>query len=175
MNRDWTPKALGICLAIGGSALPAPASASEGTLEIIPDPRLTVLLLVLFLILVPVLQRLLFAPLLRVLDEREEKIDGTQARAAALNQEAEGELARHEAAVRAARAEAERAHKATLAGAQAQHAESVARARSESAQLVESARREAGTLLGEARQVLQTQTRELAREAAGRILGRNLS
>jgi len=175
MNRDWTRKALGICLAIGGSALATPASASEGTLEIIPNLRLTLLLLLLFLLLVPVLQRLLFAPLLRVLDEREERIEGTQTRAAAINQEAEGELARHEAAVKAARAEAEGAYKTTLAAAQAHHAESVALARGESAQLVESARREIGTLLGEARKVLQTQTRELAREAAGRILGRSLS
>jgi F-type H+-transporting ATPase subunit b len=175
MNRDWTRKALAICLAIGWSALASPASASEGTLEIIPDPRLVALLLVLFLLLVPVLQRLLFAPLLRVLDEREERIEGTQSRAAALNQEAEGELTRHEAAVRAARAEAERAYKATLAAAQAHHAESMAAARSESAQLVESARRELGTLLEGARRVLRTQTQELAREAAGRILGRSLS
>ena len=131
--------------------------------------------LVFFLLLVPVLQRLLLAPLLGVLDEREERIEGTQTRAAALNQEAEGELARHEAAVRAARAEAERAFKATIAAAQAHHAESIDAARSESAQLIESARQELSTLVGEARQVLLTQTRELAREAAGRILGRSLS
>jgi F-type H+-transporting ATPase subunit b len=175
MNRDWTRKALAICLAIGCSAPAAPALASEGTLEIIPDPRLVALLLVFFLLLVPVLQRLLLAPLLGVLDEREERIEGTQTRAAALNQEAEGELARHEAAVRAARAEAERAFKATIAAAQAHHAESIDAARSESAQLIESARQELSTLVGEARQVLLTQTRELAREAAGRILGRSLS
>jgi len=175
MNLGWSRKALVVCLATGSSILAQPASASEGTLEIIPDLRLVALLIVLFLILVPVLQRLLFAPLLGVLDEREQKIEGTQARAAELNQAAEAELARHEAALRAARAEAERAHKATLTSAQTHHAESVAAARGESQRIVESARREISAALGEARRVLQTQTRELAREAAARILGRTLS
>ncbi|HME72627.1 MAG TPA: hypothetical protein VKM54_22590 [Myxococcota bacterium] len=175
MNLDWSRKALAVCLATGWGTLAAPASASEGALEIIPDLRLVALLVVLFLLLVPVLHRLLLAPLLGVLDERDQKIEGTQARAAELNQEAEAELARHGAAVRAARAEAERAHKATLAAAQTHHAESVAAARSESSQIVESARRELSAALGEARRVLQTQTRELARDAAARILGRSLS
>jgi F-type H+-transporting ATPase subunit b len=175
MSRDWTRKAFAIGVAMGASAFARSAAASEGTLEIIPDPHLVGLLIVLFLVLVPVLQRLLFAPLLQVLDEREARIEGTQTRAAELSRDAEAELARHEAAVRAARAEAERAHKAALAAAQAQLSESVAAARGESAQRVESARREIGRALEGARSVLQTQTRELAREAAARILGRSLS
>ncbi|HBZ71256.1 MAG TPA: hypothetical protein DEP35_16610 [Deltaproteobacteria bacterium] len=175
MNLDWSRKALAVSLAMGWSALAAPASASEGVLEIIPDLRLVALLIVLFLLLVPVLNRLLFRPLLGVLDERDQKIEGTQERAAQLGQQAEAELARYEAAVRAAHAEAERARKAALEVAQTRHAESVAAARSESAHVVESARRELTGALKEARSALQAQTRELAQEAAARILGRSLS
>lgn len=175
MNLDGSRKALAVSLATGWIALAQPASASEGALEIIPDLRLVALLVVLFMLLVPLLNRLLFQPLLGVLDERDRKIEGTQTRAAELNQQAEAELARHEAAVRAAHAEAERGRKAALEAAQSRHAASVAAARSESAQVVESARRELSAALQDARSVLQTQTRELAREAASRILGRSLS
>jgi len=175
MNLDGSRKALAVSLATGWIALAAPASASEGVLEIIPDLRLVALLIVLFMLLVPLLNRLLFRPLLGVLDERDQKIEGTQTRAAELNQEAEAELARHEAAVRTARTEGERGRKAALEAARTRHAESVAAARFESAQVVESARRELSAALREARSVLQTQTRELAREAAARILGRSLS
>jgi F-type H+-transporting ATPase subunit b len=175
MNLDGSRKALAVGLATGWIALAAPAFASEGALEIIPDLRLLALLVVLFMLLVRVLNRLLFQPLLGVLDERDQKIEGTRTRAAELNQEAEAELARHEAAVRAARAEAERGRKAALEAARTRHAESVSAARSESARVVESARAQLRAALGEARRVLQTQTRELAREAAARVLGRSLS
>ncbi|HYB13353.1 MAG TPA: ATP synthase F0 subunit B [Myxococcota bacterium] len=175
MNFGLSRLVLAVGLAAGGSAFAATASASEGTLQIIPDFRLVLLLIVLFLLLVPVLQRLLFRPLLGVLEEREQKIEGTQARAATLQQEAEAEFERHETAIRAARVEAERAYKTTLEAAQARHAEAVAAARGESAQVVESARRALRSALEEARRILQVQTRELAREAAARILGRSLS
>jgi F-type H+-transporting ATPase subunit b len=174
MNLDASRKALVLGLSIG-SAFAVPASASEGSLEIIPDLRLVSLLIVLFLILVPLLNRLLFRPLLAVLDERDRQIEGTEARANELSQQAEQELARHEAAVREARAEAERARKATIDGAQSAQADSLAAARGEVARVVESARSELRAAMGEARRVLQGQSRELARDAAARLLGRSLS
>jgi len=174
MSLDASRKALVLGLSVG-SALPLPASAAEGSLVIIPDLRLVALLIVLFLILVPVLNRLLFQPLLAVLDERERQIEGTEARANELGQQAEQELARYEAAVRDARGEAERARKTTIDAAQSAQADSVAAARSEVASVVESARSELRAAMGVARRVLQSQSRELAREAAARLLGRSLS
>ena len=56
--------------------LPRIAAASEGGLEIYPDPLRLLVLLVLLVILVPVLDRLLFKPLLGVLDARAERIEG---------------------------------------------------------------------------------------------------
>jgi F0F1-type ATP synthase membrane subunit b/b' len=77
--------------------------------------------------------------------------------------------------VREARMEGERAYKAAVAAAQTNHSQSIAAARSESGRLLESARQDIGGALVEARRVLETQSRELAREAAARILGRSLS
>lgn len=154
-------------------ALPRAAVASEDGLQIIPDPVTLGILLALFAVLVPLLNNLLFKPLLGVLDEREARIEGARARAAELAQQSAALLARHDEAVRQAREtahveqtrlveEARRAHQATVGEARGVAERDVHTARGEIARNADAAR---GTLSSEAE--------PLARDIAARLLGRS--
>src|SRR5262249_42682530 len=79
-----------------------PARAEGGPLVIVPN-RTALVLLAVFVVLVPVVNRLLLAPLMGVLDERESRIEGARRRAAELAEQASALVARHDAAVRGAR------------------------------------------------------------------------
>ncbi len=152
---------------------PQIASASDDALDINPEPVRLLLLLGLFVILVPVLDRLLFKPVLAVLDARESRIEGARVRAAELSQQAAGLLARHDDAVRQAREtahveqvrlveEARRAHQATVGEARVAAEHEIIGARGELARAADSVR---GALSAEAE--------PLAREITARLLGRS--
>ena len=155
------------------AALPQAAAASEEGLQIIPDLTTVGILIALFVVLVPVLNALLFKPLLGVLDERAARIEGARARAAELARQAAGLLARHDEAMRQAREtahveqvrlveEARRAHQATVGEARAAAEREIHGARSEISRNADSAR---GTL--------GDQAEPLAREITARLLGRS--
>lgn len=150
-----------------------PAFASEG-LSLLPTPFVLLPLLLLFAALVPILNACLFQPILRVLDEREQRIDGARRRAEDLTRQAERTLAQYETAVRAARASAEADRKETLAQAQRQHATAVADERKNAEELLDRTRSDIARALSSARDELQSQARELARDVAARVLGRAL-
>ena len=73
--------ACAILIATGILLVASGALAAEGQLVLVPDPRLLIGLLLLFAFLIPPVQAALFTPLLRVLEERTERIDGTRRRA----------------------------------------------------------------------------------------------
>jgi F-type H+-transporting ATPase subunit b len=175
MKGDRVRQALIGGLAGGSVCLAEAAHASEGALQIYPDPGLLIVLLVAYLIHVPLLNYALFQPLLRVLADRAQRIDGARARAERVNHEAEASLARYESAIRAAAADAERERKAAVEHAQRAHAASLGTARTDAEGVIERARREVGAALVEARGLLEAQARDLARDAAARVLGRSLS
>ncbi|HVP28961.1 MAG TPA: ATP synthase F0 subunit B [Myxococcota bacterium] len=161
------------CGAAAAMLAAAPASASEG-LNLAPTPNVFLTLIVLFAILVPVLNVLLFKPVLRVLDEREQRIDGARRRAEEMTRKAEATLLKYEGAIQDARAAAEAERKQTLERAQREHAGAVAEERTQAEQTLERARREVMGALAGARGQLQAQSRELARDVASRVLGRAL-
>jgi F-type H+-transporting ATPase subunit b len=153
----------------------APVHAAEGSLDIMPDlPRLVVLI-VFFVVLVPILDRLVFRPLVGVLEERERLIDGSRSRAAELATQASELLARHDLTVREVREsanadrlrqidEARRAQQGTVAGARSEAEQSVAATRSDVARALE-----------DARAALRAEAEPLAREMAERLIGRRLA
>jgi len=167
-------------------ALAAPAFASEGKLEIFPD-ILQILgrgasplesrylqLLILFVLLIYPLNRLLLTPLLRVLDERSERIEGTRKRAGEIGARAETVLARYGAAIEQARVQAEELRKEALAGARGEQARILAEARRTAEGDVSAARSGVAQAIGSARASLRAETETLAREVAARVLGRTL-
>lgn len=151
-----------------------PARAAEHGLEIIPDPSMLLWLVIGFLVLIPLVSRLLLQPLLRVLDERESRIGGARERAGQVSGEADAIVSRYEAEVHEVRADAERARQSALRAARQEEAASVRAARGEAEQEIDVARGAIETALESARASLRTTAEDLAREAAQRVLGRPL-
>jgi F-type H+-transporting ATPase subunit b len=153
--------------------LPAVSHAS-GELVLIPDLRMTLTLIVLFVLLVAPVNQLIFKPLLQVLDEREARTAGTRARAARLEEEAREVLERYEREVAKTREEAERQRRGALEQVRGESQTLTGAARKEAEQSLDRARRELATVVAEARSGLRGGAQELAREAATRVLGRSL-
>lgn len=172
------------------TAAPLPAFAAEGGLQLLPElpPFMagvaeaigapvgwgTLILLLFFPALLVPLNALLFKPLLRLLDEREERIAGTRARAEKLEQDATATLERYEGSVRETRDEAERSRRAALEEVRREAQQQTAAARREAEGRIEAARREVDEALESARSGLRAQAEELARQAASQVLGRAL-
>ena len=156
------------------------AFAEEGhggghDLVLFPEPAELVPLMVLFILLIPLLNHLLFKPVFRILDARDERIDGARKRAARLELDAAGVMERYRSAIAGVRTESDEARKATLDEARRAHAERVGRERAEAERRMEIAKREIDAALQTARQGLRGEVEGLAREAASRILGRAVS
>ena len=154
--------------------LAAPAAAAEGGLEIFPDERMLVLIL-LFLALIFPLDRLLFRPLLRTLEERDARIAGTRKRADEIAGKADVALDRYQSAVTGARGSAEDARREQLDAARREESQLTAAARASAEEQLGEAVREVGASLDAARAQLRGEAEALAREAASRVLGRALS
>jgi F-type H+-transporting ATPase subunit b len=150
-----------------------PAHAAAETLEIFPDERIFYLI-VLFVLLVFPVNKLLFHPIFRVLDERDARIEGARKRADEVGAEAEATLGRYRSAVRSAREEAESGRKQALEEARREQAQLTGSVRSEAEAEINRAREEVAGALVDARSQLREQAEELAREAATRVLGRSL-
>jgi F-type H+-transporting ATPase subunit b len=151
-----------------------PAGAAAESLEIFPDERIFYLI-VLFVLLVFPVNKLLFHPLFRVLDEREARIEGARKRADQVGAEAEATLGRYRSAVRGAREEAESGRKQVLEEARREQAQLTGSVRSEAEVEINRAREQVAGALEQARSQLREQAKELAREAATRVLGRSLT
>jgi F-type H+-transporting ATPase subunit b len=158
-----------------GALVAAPAAAASGGLEIFPKPFPLLVLLVLFTILIFPANVLLWQPLLRVLEQRRERIAGTRARAEKIASEAQDVLNTYEAAVERARIAADSDRSKVLEKARSEQGQLTQDARKSAEHEVAAAREAVGAALGRARADLQTAARDLGREAAARVLGRNLS
>lgn len=150
-----------------------PAQAAGESLEIFPDERIFYLIVLFVLLIFPV-NKLLFHPIFRVLDERDARIEGARKRADLIGAEAKATLDRYRSAVRSAREEAESDRKAVLEQARREQAQLTGSVRSEAEVTINRAREEVAGALEEARSQLRQQAQELAREAATRVLGRDL-
>ena len=175
MRRQPTALPAPLLGLVAAAALLSPqlAAASEEGLEIYPDPTRLLVLLVLFVTLVPVLNRLLFKPLLGVLDARAERIEGARARAAELAQQAAALLARHDEAVRQARETAHGEQVRLVEEARHAHQGTVGAARSAAEREVGGARGEISRAAASARGALGAEAEPLAREITARLLGRS--
>ena len=148
-------------------------AAGGGALEIFPDSRLLIQLVV-FAILIGPINKFLFAPIMRVLEERNQQIEGARERAQAVSQEADSVLAAYRETLRSERERVEVVRRERLDGARDERTEASAAARSRAEERVSTARAEIARTLDEARGSLRDEANALAREAASRILGREL-
>jgi F-type H+-transporting ATPase subunit b len=163
-------------LAIATVALAAApsAAASEG-IEIFPQVGPLIALIALFAVLIWPANQLLWRPLLRVLDERKERIAGTRARAEKIASEAEDVLTAYQGSVERARLAAETDRSKILESARKEQGQLTTAARRGAETEVAAAREAVAAAYERARAELQGSSRELGREAAARVLGRPLS
>lgn len=163
---------VGLVLALAFVTLVADPAHAAGKLELIPNPPILVALIVGFIILIAPVNALIFRPLFRVLDEREAKIAGATNEASGLVERATELTDQYRGAIREAREEAEFARKQQLEAARSEHASITGDARSESEGEISRAREDIEGALSEARTTLEAESRDLAKVAAERILGR---
>lgn len=152
----------------------APAQAAE-ELNLFPDGGLMLILLVGFIVLVFPVNALIFKPLFRVLEERNDRIAGARARAAQFEGDADELLGRYRAAIAEVREAAERDRRSQLETARGEQAELADEARSEAERVLAAGRGDLHNWLGDARETLRNDAEPLARMAAERVLGRRLS
>jgi F-type H+-transporting ATPase subunit b len=164
----------------------SPAFASDN-LELIPDYALFGLfgtderlgslwiMLIGFVLLIIPLNALIFQPIFRALDAREERINGARQRSSQLEEEADDVLSRYEAAIREARNESETSRQAQLATAREEQVALTNQSRSEAEGELLQARTELAASLEEARTSLRASAEDLASAAAEQVLGRSLT
>ena len=184
-RRTLVPVLASVCLL---SLAPEAEAASEGGLQLLPEIPVAgwaeaigaphgyrlVGLLVLFALLIFPVNAFVFQPLLRVLDEREERIAGTRTRAEQLEAETREVLTRYERSIAETRESSEQKRRTALEEVRDEAQRETASARSEAEQRIEQARSQVTASLEDARASLRTQAEELARQAATQVLGRAL-
>ena len=152
-----------------------PAHAAE-QLELAPDFVVTVPVLIIFFVMVTlIVNPLIFQPLMKVMDEREERIDGARRRADQVQQQAEEALGRYEESIRAAHDEATGERRRRLDAAREELVRLTNLAKEEAQREVTRAREELSASADEARNGLREAAGALATLAAERILGRSLT
>jgi len=151
------------------------ASASEGGLVLVPDWPLLFALIAFFALLILPVNALILRPLMLVLEQRADRIEGARGRAERLAREAEELLARYRDSLREAREQSEQERLRLMEGARARAASELGGARGEAEAEIERARADLAQALEQARGQLRGSTQELATQVATQILGRPLS
>jgi F-type H+-transporting ATPase subunit b len=151
------------------------ALAAEGNIVLFPDPRMLAALVVLFLLLIYPVNALLFRPIFAALDARGDRIAGTRARAEKLAEDTRAMLAQYEGRVAEVRQAAEAERKQAIEAARAEAGSETGAARADAEREIEGIRTRVAGELEQARRSLRRDAEALARDAAGRVLGRPLS
>jgi F-type H+-transporting ATPase subunit b len=128
--------------------------------------------LVNFLILMYLLNRLLFQPMLRILEERRERTEGRQEQAGRVDAEAEAVLAEYEKRILEAKTEADRVRADLIRKGEAERQKLLDAAGAEAEKTLAEIRARVRGEADEARRALQGEADRLAADAAERILGR---
>lgn len=155
-------------------AAPAAVLASEGGGGLINVDKSLFIQMINFAVLLFILVKLLYKPLLAKMEERTQAIRKSLDEAQAARAEAQREREEHAARLQAAYAEAQAIRAAALKDAAEEQRKLVDAARSEAARLVESARAELAQDVRRARQDLRQEVSELAITIAERLIRKSL-
>ncbi len=128
-----------------------------------------------FFILILPLNFLIFRPLLDVFDAREEKIEGSTEKASETAKQAEQLLGRYEESIQASRDQITQERKELLRSARVEEEQLTSAERGVAEDALTAARAELSSSVESIRAELQQSVRALGRDAATRILGRELS
>ena len=155
-------------------ATPAAVLASEGGGGLINLDKSLIIQAINFALLLFILVKLLYKPLLTKMEERTQAIRKSLDEAQAARAEAQHEREEHAARLQAAHAEAQAIRAAALKEAGEEQRKLVEAARGEAARLVESARAELAQDVRRARQDLRQEVSELAITVAERLIRKSL-
>jgi F-type H+-transporting ATPase subunit b len=149
------------------------AFAEGGGNIISPDGSL-VFVLVLFLIFVFVLNRILFRPIGRVLDERQTLTEGAANEARAARGRFEASLAEYEATIRQTRAESYKRSEQERAVALDGRRRLIEEAKQQADEEIGRAKAEIERQAGQARTLLESESRQIAERISRTVLGRTV-
>lgn len=130
--------------------------------------------IVLFLLLMFALKPMLFDPMLKLFEKREERIDGAKKKARDKDIASANALSKYEAAMSKARAAGNAERDVLRADGLKTENEILAKVRASTAETLAQGRKLVGDELATARQSLKTETTALGRELASRALGREV-
>lgn len=154
--------------------LPSTALASESEGGFINLDRSLIIQVINFALLLIVLGKFLYRPLLAKMDERTQAIRKSLEEAQTARAEAQRERQEHAARVQAAYAEAQSIRAAALKEAQDEQRRLVEAARAEATRLVDSAKAELAQDVRRARQELRREVGDLAIAVAERLIKKSL-
>ena len=149
------------------------AFAEGGSNIIQPDASL-VFVLILFLLFVFVMNRLLFRPVSRILDERQTLTVGATNEARAAARRYEGRLDEYEATIRQARAESYKRLEEGRALALDQRRQLIDAAKQQTADEINRAKADIDRQAAAARATLEAESRQIAENISRTILGRTV-
>ena len=151
------------------------ALALAGGEENIIQPNASLFLVfVLFIIFVFVLNRILFRPVGRVLDEREALTEGATNEARAAARRYQAELASYEASIRQARGESYRRLEQDRAAALEERKRLIDEAKQKAADEIDRAKSEIANQAASARASLEAESRQIAERISRTVLGRTV-
>ena len=155
-------------------AVPSAALANEGGGGLISLDKSLVIQAINFGLLLFILIKLLYKPLITKMNERTEAIRSSLEEAKAARADAERERAEHAAKLQASLAEAQSIRATALKEAAEEQRRLVEGARAEAARLVEAARNEMAQDVRRARQELRQEVADLATSVAERLIRKSL-
>src|SRR5262249_30250277 len=150
---------------------PIAALAEGGSSILTPDGSL-LFILILFLVFVPILNRILFKPITDILGERERLTTGSTGGARATLATVDRKLAEYEEGIGEAHSEGYRVIEARRKAAAAARQEAITAARAESDRKIAAARSELAADAERARTRLEADAREIALQISSQLLGR---
>jgi F-type H+-transporting ATPase subunit b len=130
--------------------------------------------LVLFVALTLVLKPLLFDPMLKLFEERERRIDGAKSQARKIDERSATALDQYEAGMARARAAANAERDKLRADGLAREQQILGGVRAATAKAVDDGKRAAHAEAERVRAKLRADAKEMARDLAGRVLGREV-
>ncbi len=129
---------------------------------------------VLFVALTLFLKPVLFDPMLKLFEERERRIDGAKLQARRIDQQSAGAQAKYEGEMSKARVAAGSERDKIRAEAVKQEQEILGKVRASTAKVIDDGKRSAMAEAERARAGLKTEAAVMARDLAGRMLGREV-
>lgn len=154
--------------------VPELARAAEDGLALVPDFRILPVHFLVLLALIYPIQNWLLRPLAEILEVRSLRTTGAVSEADRQTSQSRDLTSQIEQRLAKARQDAQAQRAATLAQAEAAERALLERTREEAVQTIDTVRTEMAAELGTARASIEPMARELAREAAARLLGRPL-